>query len=484
MKILIYMPFSAWYPHFATDLEIAKKHIDNDDEVHIIQCSDDLISCEPNRDHSKSICILCKSMRDKGLKLIGMPKQNRHELCLKKFIKPLDLPDFSSIQELKVFKIDNVDFGMAVAATLIDILRDPCPDLGQCKDFIKKNLIMSKAIYDAIKYYLEQIKPDVFYIYNGRFAAMRPALRAAQNIGIKTFVHERAGILQKYSLSEDTYPHDLEYQKKQIDIYWNEKKSDTEKYEIARRWFEERRNRIEQVWYSFTKSQVRGALPKGFDASKRNIAIFSISEDEFEAIAWERGIYKDECDMLNSILNANIEKDIRFYLRIHPNLKDLNNSQTRKLREISEKKTPNLIVIPAESEVDSYGLMAACEKVITYGSTMGIESVFYGKPSILVGHAFYEDLDACYIPLNNNDLIDLINSHLNPKPVLGALKYGYWQEAWGQLYESYVPESLFRGKFLDTYLDPTITAQRITKIIDKISQIKDRLKSKLYYKNV
>ena len=26
MKVLIYMPFSAWIPHLATDLEIAAKH--------------------------------------------------------------------------------------------------------------------------------------------------------------------------------------------------------------------------------------------------------------------------------------------------------------------------------------------------------------------------------------------------------------------------------------------------------------------------
>ena len=58
MKVLIYMPFSAWIPHLATDLEIAVKHIKSGDEVHIIQCSGDLPSCEPNPNHFKLSGIL------------------------------------------------------------------------------------------------------------------------------------------------------------------------------------------------------------------------------------------------------------------------------------------------------------------------------------------------------------------------------------------------------------------------------------------
>lgn len=229
------MPFSAWIPHLATDLEIAAKHIDNGDEVHIIHCSGDLPSCEPNPNHFKLSCILCKSRRDKGLNLIKLPWGNRHELSLNNFIRDIDLPDFSlSMQELKAFEVDNVDIGMAVASTLISMVREPNQDLSQYKNFIHKNLLMSIAVYDAIKHHLKEIKPDVFYLFNGRFAALRPAIQAAQNLAIKTFVHDRAGILERYILIEDTYPHDIEYQKNQIEMYWNDERPRSEKEEMAR----------------------------------------------------------------------------------------------------------------------------------------------------------------------------------------------------------------------------------------------------------
>ena len=471
MKVLVYMPFSAWIPHLATDLEIAARHIKDGDDVHIIQCSGDLPSCEPNPNHFKLSCILCKSRRDKGLNLINLPGQNRHELALNNFIRDLNLPVFSSIQELKAFEVDNVDIGMAVASTLISMVREPNPDLSQYKNFINKNLLMSIAVYDAIKHHLEEIKPDVFYLFNGRFAALRPALQAAQNLAIKTFVHDRAGILQRYILIEDTYPHDIEYQKNQIEMYWNDERPRSEKEEMARQWFEDRRGGKDQSWFSYTKSQRKGNLPESFDSSKRNIAIFISSEDEFEAIpGWQNPIYKNQNDAIHAMINADIDKNIMFYVRIHPNLKGLNTTQ---MRELFELKAPNLVIIPADSKIDSYELMDACEKLITFGSTMGIESAFCEKPSILIGRAFYEDVGGCYVPKNHDEVVNLINHRLNPAPNLGALKFGYWQSVYGLPYIYYSPESVRGGKFMGVYLKSPVVDRLKDKIltVDQLSRL-------------
>lgn len=122
MKILIYMPFADWVPHFATDLEIAAKHIEAGDEVHIIQCSGDLPACEPNPNHLKLRCSLCRSRRDKGLNIIDLPIEKRHDLALYNFTRELDIPDFSSMEELKSFEVEGMDAGMAVASSLISMV--------------------------------------------------------------------------------------------------------------------------------------------------------------------------------------------------------------------------------------------------------------------------------------------------------------------------------------------------------------------------
>lgn len=468
MKILIYMPFAAWIPHLGTELEIAAKHLDAGNEVHIIQCSGDLPSCEPNPSHVKFRCTACRYQCDKGLSLINLPDKNRHELALNNFHRSLDLPDFHSIEELNSYKINNVDIGMAVASTLISMTRDPAPKVSDFKNYINDNILMSNSIYNAIKYHLQQIKPDIFYLFNGRFAAIRPALRAAQELGIKTFVHERAGVLQKYILTEDTYPHELEYQKNLIENFWDDGLPDNEKEEIAKQWFEDRRKGKEQGWYSFTKSQKKRQLPNGFDPSKRNITIYISSEDEFAAIeGWENPIYKNQTEGINAIINADLDEKIWFYIRIHPNLRGLDVSQTR---ELSEIKGRNFTIIPADSTIDSYELMNASEKVVSFGSTVSIESVYWGKPSILAGRSLFEDLGGCYIPKDHDELIYLINSHLKSLSKLGAFKYAYFQSLAGIPYIYYSPDSLFKGKFKGFDLSYSVT-NKIKIIIKYIHEI-------------
>jgi len=316
MKVLIYMPFADWIPHLATDLEIAAKHIENGDEVHIIQCSGDLPFCEPNPNHFKFRCMLCKSRRNRGLRIINLPEQNRHELALRKYYRDIDVPEFSSLQELKDFKVDNVDIGMAVVSSLVSMVRESNPDLRLYDNYIRENLSMAIAIYDAITHHLKEINPDIFYLFNGRFVPLRPALRAAQDFGVKTYVHERAGVLQRYSLTEDTYPHDIGYQKGQIEIRWSTERSNEKKEKLAIQWLEERRGGKDQGWFSFTKSQLKGNLPEGFDFEKRNVAIYISSEDEFESISgWQNPIYKNQIDALQNLIKSDLERDILGFIQ-------------------------------------------------------------------------------------------------------------------------------------------------------------------------
>lgn len=448
MKILIYMPFCGWVPHLATDLEIAARHIEKGDKVHIIQCSGELPSCEPNPNHFKLTCISCMSNRDKGLKLLKLPEKNRHELDLKKFIRTVECPVFSSMEELMSYKYENIDVGMTVASTLISMIREPFPDLKNYKKFIDENISMSLAIYDAIKYYIKTIEPDIFYLFNGRFAALRPALRAAQDLGTRTFVHERAGVLDRFSLIENTYPHDLDHQKKLIEDQWKDSRSQSEKEDIAKKWFENQRGGTN--FFSHRKSVSEGSLPHDFDPSKRNIAVFVSSEDEFQGIpGWTIKLYENQTDAIKSIINADIDKNIHFYIRIHPYLKKIKNTQTEGLLLL---KSHNLTTIHAESRVDSYELMEACEKLIVFGSTIGIEGNFWGKPSILIGRGLYEDLGVCYIPQDRSEVVEMLNNDLKPLPRTGAYKFGYWQAMYGEPFIYYIPESGRGGTFKGVYL--------------------------------
>lgn len=164
--------------------------------------------------------------------------------------------------------------------------------------------------------------------------------------------------------------------------------------------------------------------------------------DGFAAIGgeWNNRLYADQLDGL-CILRASLEKlpsNIKFYLR------NVDSPLTRGLRALDH---PSLIVVPPESPVGSYALMKACDTVLTYGSTMGIEAVFHSKPSILAGKSFYQDLGGTYNPRSRDEFLELLKHPLPPKSIEAALRYGYFYETYGYPFKYFIADAYHAGTF-------------------------------------
>jgi hypothetical protein len=376
---------------------------------------------------------------------------NTHVLNLDPYREEITLPTFSSIDELKNFEIDGVNHGMEAASTVISALRKPRPDMDEHRDLVERSLFTAIAVYRASLRRIEQLQPDRCYVLNGRRASQMPFVRAAWKKDRKLYTFEVGHDANKYILIEDTYFHDLDNKKREIEEYWSDGPPFEEKKELADQFFRDRRYGPgdEFLEAQFKEEQRQEALPDDFDASRRNIVIFNSSEDEFAAVeGYENPVYETQVQGMHRIIeDSDLDDDIYIYLRVHPNLTNVENYQTRAIEQL---EADHLSVIPADSDVDSYALMEACEKVLTFGSAMSIESAYAGKPSLLIGREPYEDLGACYTPDSHEEAIRLLNdTDLPPRDRLGALKYGYYIVARDRDYEIYDPrEKAFFGRRL------------------------------------
>lgn len=106
-----------------------------------------------------------------------------------------------------------------------------------------------------------------------------------------------------------------------------------------------------------------------------------------------------------------------------------------------------LTVLPPESPHDSYALLRAADTVLSFGSTMGIEAVFWGKPSVLAGQSFYRGLGGTYEPTSHEALVELLTRPLEPLDREAALKYGYYLSTRGRPFRYYQAETLTEGTF-------------------------------------
>lgn len=456
-KVMIYSPFSVWDPHFETELELAKNYIEKGYEVIFITCQKELSTCGPNPYHYFEKCWRCRSRFKKGMKWLGESKltiQRIYNLndIQKKKVSELTNKKYSSVDEIREVYIDNADIGLSAVSSIVTILREPYPSVINNKSIIRNNIETAATVYFSLLNHLNNHAPDVMILFNGRMSALRPALRAAQKLNIDCFLHERAGVIGGYSLIKNSYTHDLELLKKDIESKWrNSTLTDSKKIKLACEWYDERLKGVAQAHISFQKGKKKGELPQQFDDSKINIGVFISSEEEFVAIEeWKNPFYKDQNEgLLKLLLDLECLDNYCIYIRVHPNLSNINNSQTQGILDLS-KRFPYVNIINGDDKVDSYALVINCSLILTYGSTIGIEACYLKKASIVMGRAEYEDLECCIKPSSHEELIHILFDYLKhdrlpeiSNPDVGVLKYGYYMKCKGVRF-NHVKEYSFR----------------------------------------
>lgn len=449
-KVLFFEPYSLAYPHFETALELIQDHVDLGDRPFVYQCNASLHFCDSNPSHDLNTCLLCISKGCNGLAQIdGKPVSRLSFLKLTqkelRYIKSLSL-EFQDIDDLKAFTYHGMDIGFGVASSLITVLKDPKPDTRKHRDQILRIIKSSLAVYFSVAKHLSLVKPDIVYLFNGRFALMRVILRLCQRNGIEIRIHERGSSKSKYNIIYNTFPHDLDDFERRVIAQWNAFPNLSERTCQASLFYEQRRWGVDQALPSFSKGMTDLSLPKTWNPHKRNIVIFNSSEDEFASIGpqFHHRPFVDQLEALKFIREWAADKhDIDIYLRIHPRLQEISNTSVTELYRLN---SPNFYVIRPESSTSSYTLIDHCDAVLTFGSRAGIEATF-GKPSILIGTAVYESFDVAHRVTDKQDLVSAILKYSHVKPKENTLPFGLYMLTYGIPYKHYQPDTFTSGRF-------------------------------------
>ena len=384
MKKFYYSSCSLEVPHagiMMDDVMISRKQ---GDMVYWAYCKDALSSCFMNLDGHKCICKFCYRMYREYEKhyLEGVTMIPISHTDFKHQPRQFDL---KNADDVKAVKYRGVQVGSSVLSIYYDVTRDL--DMLNFSGFLTYAVPLMERLCDFVDYaykLLEEIQPDQILIYNGRLFENRLFYDIAKAKDISFVSLEgMGGRVEPYKKIrfEGDLPLSIPLFGRMIENLWKDSPlSDEEKERQASTYYEKRRHGIligdTKV---YTKEQQDGLLPEGFQTDKRNFAIFNSSQDEIEALGDDfmtGRIFDTQYEAIAFMLE-HADADIHFYLRIHPNL--------------------------------------------------GVEASYWGKPSILVGRAYYEMTGACYHVRDKEELVRDLNDHLEPKDRLGAIKYGYFQ---------------------------------------------------------
>lgn len=423
-----------WHFHYVTELNYIENHLNKGDTITQLICDADQNCCESNHNRLLSHCARCIGIRQHGLSSLSKSIQN---LPLIHNDFKMSWPDngkfkFKSLTELKNLNIDGFDIGYATYSSLVDRFLDTDPDITKCESIVNKLLADSYRIFRTAMKYLKENHYDLVYIFNGRYAAARPWVRACEIQKVQFVTHERTSSLDRAIRFSNTLPHYPGQYTERVLQFWEDAHKDEDILKEAEDYFEERPKGKMTGWVSFTDKQKENNLPQDWDGNLRNVVIFATTEREFVGIQdMTHGfLFSSQVDAFPFIIKTALAKDPNLYftLRIHPNsIKE----KVRWWEGEAFQGLPRCRIIQPESSISSYALLFACEKALCFRSSMGIEATYWGKPSIVLAPPFYGKIDAVYEPSTIDEAIGLVVARLDPKPKINALKYAAFMRCAG-----------------------------------------------------
>ena len=126
--------------------------------------------------------------------------------------------------------------------------------------------------------------------------------------------------------------------------------------------------------------------------------------------------------------------DLQLLIRVHPaEISGFPPSRQPILRELHKRiprLAPNIIVVPPESGVSTYGLMSLCSAAIIYGTKMGVELTSVGIPVIVAGEAWIRNKGITHDASSPEEYFRILAQlpfagRLSPGQLARARRYAY-----------------------------------------------------------
>jgi len=438
MRTLVHIPTGLATPELEIMLAAAQTSIDEGNDTTIVTCGGGAgYGCSLNTHGLALTCSVCKSMTVKGLAALRGKFMNV-ETPATIPTPPLNTQRSSLMHDrwaIKAHTVEGVDVGQAAYSSYIGQSRDQDLEGRLAPRTLNRLLATSEQLVPWFRNFIRTRKIDKVVLYNGRQNQYRPLLRVSQQENIPIDIMEFSGQEARcVYIFRNQLPQDFTVLQEFMEHCWKNFTGDVA--EVANHFYNYKRaGGIVNDHRAYVTGQTRGLLPDGWDTAQHNIAIFNSSEDEFAAIGgeYDETLYTNQTEAMQRLC-ASLADDsnVVLWLRVHPNLSAVHWSFAEKLLLLAQRFS-NVRVIPGDSKVSTYDLLDACNTAVSFGSTMGIEAVYWGKPSILLGRCVYEQIGSVYTPRTHEEAVGLIRTrNLATLPVEGALKVALFWSRGGQ----------------------------------------------------
>jgi len=332
-----------------------------------------------------------------------------------KYLRP-----FHSLEDLVATCYRGVNIGPAIKGHVIDQLRTASPPPGSSLLLANDAYITCQVTINALIDSHLIDTHDSLIIFNGRYPAAWSASQLFMAVGKNVYFHERGYDINHFQIL-DHMPHNY--------FEWNNAYAQLkhtfphglskDQLSQAHSWIENKIARSDTQTVNFGRDSQRGLLPSHlYNSNKVLLSYFTVASDEWSSLPntiFPKSMWAEDFTSLHALIDVVAQyHSIHLAIRIHPNNATKDMQEQDQIHNINLPS--NVTCISASTKIDSYELLEHSHAVFTYGSSIGYESAYLGKPVYLFGRCFYDSLEPFVRIQNYSHLSHIIKmlSHEDP----------------------------------------------------------------------
>jgi len=337
--------------------------------------------------------------------------------------------------ELRHFALENVDISRHASHSLVRYLRGEPIDLDRpdCLAAFREYIYSASICALVARRAVDTLAPDRVLMQHGFYAEWGPAFDLFLNHGIEVVRWGRGMNKQKLRLSVST-PDAPRYIQHCTERHWAQVQNATftsTQREHLDQLMNARRSNPHQIFANAKSSSPEQSLFH----RPRNRPLWGV----FSHVHWDAVIFTEP--MLfpspREWLESSIERmrsvlDVDWVIKFHPaeRLTKTRQGLWEDLKTQFRDLPPNITLLPPDSPISTYDLLAAVDGGITIRGTVGLELAQAGKPVILAGSAHYGGKGFTYDPGTQEEYFNLLDTASSIKSLdeehrTAAKKYAY-----------------------------------------------------------
>jgi hypothetical protein len=397
-RILCYSPYNRWALHGQWEMTVLQSMRQRGADVHYVLCDGLFTECDQfwaaTEPRPSDACTQCQAMVTSLVHRHGMDYTwlGRYLLLdeprtARAWVKGL------SRDELLTARYGDYEVGRWIRSSVHSHFRrsalDPTepPVERALRGYLYSGLVACFAL-DRL---LDDHRPDVLFLFNGRQSSTRVAFELARRRGIRSITHERGPRKETLALAVDTDCVDLSPFGRYWDDWGDVPLTEPELEAIVAHLYERERG-IGLNWKALTAApqpveEVRDAL--GLSVNRPAWVVFTSSDDEIVSEATWAGDFPSQRVWLErTIAFARAHPEIDLVVRVHPNTGSrrstgANRRQLEQLAALRATLPPNARMVDAAEDISSYTLMELATVGLAYHSTVALELACKGKATVV-----------------------------------------------------------------------------------------------------